>query len=163
MRPAVRAAFRGYTESLEGRTRFLYADVKGLVTVSAGCMLPTVETALALGWWIGPREATAAEIRDDFATIAAIGHNNQVADRQAALTSIRLTDGGVDSLLWNRLNGNAEWLRKHLFPRFPAFSADAQLGILSTAWGVGCDFLHTKPPRPELVAAIDAGDRGEGD
>jgi hypothetical protein len=74
------------------------------------------------------------------------------------LTSIRLTDDGVNALLWRRLNANAEWLHKHLFPGFPEYSADAQLGILSTAWAIGCDFRNTTPPRPELVAAVGASD-----
>lgn len=158
IRPTVRAAFRGYSEKLEGRTRNPYADVKGLVTVSVGCIIDPIELALRLDWRIGDRAATQAEVRDDWQTIKAIGPNNRTAASQAALTSIRLTDDGVDSLLWRRLNANAEWLRKHLFPGFPELPADAQLGILSTAWGIGCDVLHTDPPRPELVDAIAAGD-----
>lgn len=158
IRPAVRAAFRGYSEKLEGRTRNPYADVKGLVTVSVGCIIDPISLALGLPWWIGSRRATPEEIRRDWEAAKALGHNNRRAVDQAALTSIRLTDEGVDALLWSRLNANAEWLRAHLFPGFPEFSADAQLGILSTAWALGCDFLHTKPPRPELVATIAAGD-----
>ncbi len=158
IRSAVRAVFRAYSEKLEGRTRNLYADVKGLPTVSVGCMLPTVEVALTLDWRIADRKATPVEVRDDYATIAAIGKNNRTAASQAALTSIRLSDDSVDALLWGRLGANAEWLRGNLFPGFAEFSADAQLGILSTAWAIGCDFRHTKPPRPALVEAIRVGD-----
>jgi hypothetical protein len=132
--------------------------VKGLVTVSVGCLIDPIDLALRLDWRIGDRAATHAEVRDDWQTIKALGRNNRTAESQAALTSIRLTDDGVESLLWSRLGANAEWLRAHLFPGFPDFSADAQLGILSTAWALGCDFRHTDPPRPALIAAIAAGD-----
>jgi hypothetical protein len=158
IRPAVTAAFRGYTERLEGRTRNPYADVKGLVTVSFGCLIDPIGLALRLDWRIGDRAATAAEVRDDWQTVKAIGPNNRTATSQAALTSIRLSDAAVEALLWSRLAGNAEWLQRHLFPGFSGLSADAQLAILSTAWAIGCDFRHTDPPRPALIAAISAGD-----
>lgn len=158
IRPAVRAVFRAYSERLEGRTRHLYADVKGLVTVSVGCLVDPIQLALRLDWRIGDRAATQVEIRDDWQTVKALGANNRTAESQAELTSIRLTDSGVDSLLWSRLNANAEWLRKNRFLNFHEYSADAQLGILSTAWAIGCDFLNTKPSRPDLVKAIMAGD-----
>jgi GH24 family phage-related lysozyme (muramidase) len=158
IRPTVRSVFRAYTESLEGRKRNLYADVKGYPTVAAGCIMTPISLALDLDWRIGDRAATHAEIRDDWETINAIGETNRTADSQAPLTSIRLTDEAVDALLWKRLDANAEWLRKHLMPGFEDFSADAQLGILSIAWGTGCDFRNTKPPRLALIKACNDGD-----
>jgi hypothetical protein len=80
IRPAVRAVFRGYSEKLEGRTRNPYADVKGLVTVSVGCLIDPIELALRLDWRIGDRAATQAEVRDDWEAIKALGENNQTAE-----------------------------------------------------------------------------------
>lgn len=158
IRPAVRAVFRAFSEKHEGRTRNPYADTKGLVTVSIGCLIHPVELALPLDWRIGDRKATEAEIRRDWSAVAAIGRNNRTAASQAALTQIRLPDDAVDALLWRRLDANAEWLTKNLFPAFPTFCADAQLGLLSCAWGIGCDFRNTKPPRPALIQAVSARD-----
>jgi hypothetical protein len=158
VRSAVRAVFRAFSERHEGRTRHPYADVRGLVTVSVGCLIHPVELALPLPWMIGDRGATETEIRRDWAAVAAVGRNNRVASSQAALSQIRLTDEGVDALLWRRLDANAQWLAKNLFPAFPTWPADAQLGVLSTAWAIGCDFRATKPPRPALIAALTARD-----
>ncbi len=158
IRPAVRAAFRGYSEKLEGRTRNPYADVRGLVTVSVGCLIDPLHIALTLDWRVGERKATPAEIERDWRAVKALGENNRTAASQASLTQIRLTDDAVDALLWGRLEANGAWLAKNLLPEFPDYPADAQLGILSTAWAIGCDFRHTKPPRPELVSAIKARD-----
>jgi len=121
-------------------------------------LIDPIENALALDWRIGERQAELTEVRDDWRTVKAIGKNNRTAASQAALTSIRLTDEAVDALLWRRLDANAYWLSARTFPDFATFPADAQLGILSVAWAVGCDFMHTKPPRPLLIDAIRAHD-----
>lgn len=155
---AVRNAFRGFTENLEGRTRNPYADVKGLPTVAFGCLITPIELALMLDWRIGDRRATEAEVRNDWATINAIGENNRTAANQASLTSIRLSDDAVEALLWRRFDANVSWLVRHSMPGLASFPADAQLGIMSTVWAIGCDFQRTNPPRPELIDACNRGD-----
>jgi hypothetical protein len=158
MRPAARAAFRPVSERLEGRTRWPYADVKGLVTVSVGCLIEPFHLALPLSWMIGDRRATEAEIRADWNIINGLpakwGTKPWTAKRQEPLTKIRLTDEGVDRLMASRLDLNVSYLRTKLFPEWDEYSADAQLAMVLTAWAIGAGFDKTKPPRSALVAAI---------
>lgn len=163
MRPTARSLFRQFSEQLEGRRRNPYADVKGFVTVSVGCILEPIDLALGLDWRVGDRKATAEEIRNDWHAVKALKGQVEdlrrwTAERQAPLTSIRLTDEGVDALLEQRLQANVTYLRNRLFPRWDEFSADAQLGIMSTAWALGAGFDHLNPPRHALIAAVNAGD-----
>lgn len=160
MRPTVRAIFRRYSEKLEGRTRHPYCDKRDLVTVSIGCKIDPIDLAIDLPWMIGDRPATHAEIRDDWQSLKERSNevSNWVASKQAPLTSIRLTDEGVDGLLTRRLQANYDYLRTNLMPGLGEFSADAQLGILSLAWAVGADFRATKPPRPAFISACNAQD-----
>lgn len=120
MRPAARAAFRPVSERLEGKTRNPYADVKGLVTVSVGCLIDPISLALSLPWMIGDRRATEAEVRRDWQAIKDLGKTWEkpgtakawTAPRQESLAEIRLTDAGVDGLMAKRLDANIAYLRK---------------------------------------------------
>ncbi len=159
IRPSVLKAFRGYSEGLEGRTRNPYLDVKGLVTVSIGCLVDPLYLAIDLPWMVGDRFATHDEIRADWEALKARQDvRNWRAEKQAALTTIRLTNAGVDALMWRRLEANFGYLRRSLMPGIGDFPADALLGVLSLAWAVGAGFNITKPPRDEFVAACNAGD-----
>ncbi len=161
MRDSARAAFRPLSERLEGRKRWPYADVRGLVTVSVGCLIEPLSLAIGLPWMIGDRPATAAEITADWNAVnelPARWEKPWTADRQASLTRIRLTDDGVDRLMVKRLDANISYLRSKLFPEWDEYSADAQLAIMLTAWALGAAFDKTKPPRHALVAAIRARD-----
>lgn len=162
MRPTARAMVRQYTESLEGRTRNPYVDVKGLVTVSFGVLIDPIHLALDLPWFVGDRPATHAEIRDDWQAVKALkerGENLQqwTARRQEPLTKIRLSDEGVDQLMVGRLEANIIHLRK-LMPAWDTYPADAQLAAMSLAWARGAGFNKGKVPRHEFLAACLAED-----
>lgn len=157
MRPAARAAFRPLSERLEGKTRHPYADVRGLVTVSVGCLIDPFHLALTLPWMIGDRPATTTEVQADWQAIKQLGNTWDkpwTAKRQEALTQIRLTDDGVERLMGDRLEANRAYLQAKLFPEWPEYSADAHLAIMLTAWAIGAAFDKASPPRPALVAAI---------
>src|SRR5262249_52471008 len=157
-RPSVLAAFRAYSERLEGRTRHPYIDVKGLVTVSIGCLIDPEALAIGLPWMIGERAATPDEAREQWRLLKARQDVRQWrASKQAELTSIRLSDQGVDQLMQKRLAANWAYLERHLMPGIASFPADAQLGILSAAWALGAGFQLTKPPRTAFVAACNSG------
>lgn len=162
MRPTARAVVRPLSEQLEGRTRNPYADVKGLVTVSVGCLIEPIELALKLPWEIDGRAATEAEIRADWNTVNELptkwGDKPWTAKRQEPYTRIRLSDAGVDQLMAKRLDANIAYLKTRLFTEWDTYPADAQLAIMLTAWALGAGFDKTKPPRHALVAAIRSRD-----
>jgi GH24 family phage-related lysozyme (muramidase) len=157
MRPTARAMFRQYSEGLEGRTRHLYSDVAGLLTVSVGCLVDPFRLAANLPWVIGDRPATKREIHDDWHALKSRGSEvcKWVAHKQAPLTRIRLTDEGVDALLDSRIAANEAHLKTKLFRDWDSFTADHQLAIMSLCWAIGAGLNQT---RPAFVAAVNRGD-----
>lgn len=157
MRDAARTAFRPLSEKLEGVVRWPYCDVRRLLTVAVGCILEPRALALSLPWQINGRRATDAEVRADLQAVhdsANAWEKPWTAKRQESLSRIRLTDEGVDGLVGRRLDANVDWFRTKLFPEWDDYSADAQLAMMLTAWGIGAAFDRASPPRPGLVAAI---------
>lgn len=157
MRDSARAAFRPLSERLEGVVRWPYCDVRRLLTVAVGCILEPRALALSLPWQIDGRRATDAEVRADLQAVkdsAGTWEKPWTAKRQESLSRIRLTDVGVDQLVDKRLEANVHWFRTKLFPEWDEYSADAQLAMMLTAWGIGAAFDRASPPRPGLVAAI---------
>ncbi len=160
IRPTVLAAWRNYTDPLEGVWASPYFDTKRLITTAAGVLADPIERCLALDWRIGNKVATTAQVRDDFKTLKdmATAMSNEelrkwTAGRQAPYTSIRLRAETIDTLVLARVHANADYLIEHYFPDFGEWSADSQLGTLSLAWAIGAGFTLTNPPRTEFVAA----------
>lgn len=161
MRDAARTAFRPLSEKLEGVVRWPYCDVRRLLTVAVGCILEPRALAISLPWQVDGRSAADAEIRADLQAVkdnASAWDRPWTAKRQESLSRIRLTDDGVDELVGKRLEANVHWFRTKLFPEWDSYSADAQLAMMLTAWGIGAAFDLASPPRPALVAAIRGRD-----
>lgn len=160
IRPNVAQLWTAYNEDLEGVFSSPYCDVRGLITTAMGCLIDPFHLALALPWVIGERFATEAEIGDDWEMLK--GRKSELshwqASKQAPLTSIRLRAEAIEVLVQRRLAANVAHIEAHLMPGFKEFPADSQMGILSLAWAIGAGFDKAKPPRPEFVAACNAGD-----
>lgn len=157
--------FPQYTVALEGSFANLYSDVKRLVTSGQGILCDPIERALALEWWISGRRATEQEVRNDWHAIksraVAMGDEDLqrwTAKTQAPLTSVRLQQDYMDALIIRRLQGNFDYVVKHLIPNIVDAPADAQLGAMSLAWAVGAGFDKTKPPRLAFIEAAKAGE-----
>lgn len=154
MRPAVRERWIGFTEPLEGSVRWLYADVRGLITIGLGCLVDPIEMALPLPF-VRPDGsfATRDEIIIAWRIIKSRQELAQQGHRAAAQwTTLRLTDEGVAHLAHARLDD----MERHLVQRFPqwdTFPADAQFAVLSMAWACGPAFAF-----PRCEAAILAQD-----
>lgn len=165
LRKSVETLFPGYTIGLEGSVSFMYSDVKRLITTAQGILCDPVERALQLEWWISGRRATEAEVHNDWNALKTRARamadedlQRWTAKMQAPLSSVRLTQDYMDALILKRLRGNYDYVVKHLIPGLADAPADAQLGTMSLAWGVGAAFDKTKPPRTEFIAAARAGD-----
>lgn len=155
MRPDVRACFVPFTASLEGVVRWMYLDVKGLVTVAIGNLIDPVEAALNVPFVYSgtdipaPPEAIRREWERVKAHPAAARQGHRVLDAE---TSLRLTDAGIDVVVSRRLALNESILRER-FPDFDEWPADAQLATHSMAWACGPHFRF-----PELERALRAHD-----
>jgi len=151
VRPSVRAAFVPFTAPLEGVVRWLYLDVKGLVTTAIGNLVDPIEYALDLPMVYSgtnipaPREAIRREWERVKAHPTAARQGHRVLDAE---TSLRLTDAGIAFVVDRRLALNVSILRKR-FPEWDEWPADAQLATLSMAWACGPMFAF-----PSLTAAL---------
>lgn len=145
MKHSVRSAFVDFTAPMEGVVGWLYADVKGLVTIAIGNLVDPIELALTLPLVRkdGTR-ATQDEIRSEWTRVkgdprcASLGH--RYAER---VTSLRLTAAGIEQVVLSKLDSVESQLLKR-FPEFGRWPADAQLATFSMAWACGAGFVFPK-------------------
>jgi hypothetical protein len=141
--------FPRFTERLEGRIPHMYLDVKGLVTVGAGVLVPTERAAITIFKDNFPHMA-----RKDFALLRErapeqVRRHTEgrawTAAQQAPWTSARLTDAELDTLTLNRLASMYIDCFGRLDADADAFDeapATAQLAALSMMWALGSGFLR---------------------
>lgn len=154
MRESVRAAFVPFTAPLEGVLRFMYLDVKGLVTCAIGNLIDPVSEAVGLPFhWPGGAPATPSEIAAEWQSVKArtdlMMHGGGAF---ANATTLRLTDEGVATIVGRKLAQMDRYLVGR-FPDYPDWPADAQLAVLSQSWACGPAFHF-----PKLEAALRAQD-----
>ncbi len=148
MRPTVAARFRAFNEPFEGVVKFMYLDVKGLVTIGVGNLIDPVSVALALPFRLKTkpgavgRIATRAEIEAEWKLIkgktdlARLGHR-----ACAAVTTLELDDTAINQIIRTRLAQNESFLKRQKpFVKFDEWPADAQMALLSMAWAMGPGF-----------------------
>jgi GH24 family phage-related lysozyme (muramidase) len=159
MYDSVRNAFIGFTTNYEGRINWMYLDIKGLVTIGIGNLIDPVELAVGLPMVQKSGGAAASEddIRSEWATVKGHTELAQQGWRAAgAVTNLTISDADIDTLVLAKLEANATALKNTSeFSGFESWPADAQLGILSMAWGLGPGF---GPSWPHFRAACGAGD-----
>lgn len=145
-RPAVSAAFPGFTERFEGFTLYPYQDVKGLVTVGVGCLIDPLEAALPLPW-VNQHDGSAMPPEEVARQWTALKGDPSLKGRtagyQAAFTTMRLTHATVDDLVQQHLAVNDTFLDRR-FAWYRSAPADAQLGALSMAYAMGPAFQFPK-------------------
>jgi hypothetical protein len=155
-------AWHNYSEPLEGRVSHPYLDLLGLVTTGVGNLVDdknkyTPNSMFALPWRVDGRElATKAEInlhwqylksRQDLAKKHYKYAEQAFKDRFGHV--LTLSDEAIDALVMKRLGDFASYSVK-MFPEFPGWPADAQLGLLSMLWALGS---LTKFPNLRLLLA----------
>jgi len=153
LRPEVTAAFRAFSEPLEGCVHHIYLDVRGLATTGIGCLIDPLPLALALPWTRGDggELAEAHEVTAEWRRVHALPAG-RVASYYAG--PLRLPDAAIDALLHERLDAAARVLERH-YPDLGAWPAQAQLATCSMAWALGASFA---PRWPRFSAAARARD-----
>ena len=154
MKPEARAAFLGFTEPLEGVVRFMYLDVKGLVTTAVGNLIDTPSDALSLPWrnadgTAASRMQIAAEwsyvkSRQDLRMHGGVAYG--------AVTRLHLDDAGIGAVVGRTLDRMDHALAAR-FSDYEGWPWQAQLATVSMAWACGTAFRF-----PKLEAALRAGD-----
>lgn len=147
MHSSVQAQFRAFNEPFEGSIRYMYLDIKGLVTVGVGNLVDPVGAATALPFRFKKRPGIAtpgaiashAQIAAEWNKLksnAALAHAGHCACEP--LTELELDDDAVNALICERLSGNESFLkRQQPFKQFDSWPADAQMALLSMAWAMG--------------------------
>ncbi len=149
MREVVRAAWHGFSEPLEGRCTWMYADALGLVTTGVGNLIDPIAYALALPWRTPDGKlATPEDIRRAWQRVKRDADPKAGGGTHARLTSLRLDDHEVDRLVDRKLDANDRVLETR-FPAWHSLPADAQLALHSLAWACGPHFKY-----PKLEAAV---------
>jgi GH24 family phage-related lysozyme (muramidase) len=163
VRASVRAAWIAYNRDLEGRFRWPYLDVVGLITTGVGNLCDDWATFRALPWQHkahgGP--ATPAEVRQEYDHLRAQfcgvrGGGKGVCAWEAAgkglcyahagawglgaTTFLRLSDANIDALIMRVLDLKIEQMRQD-YPDWDAWPADAQAGTMSLCWAMGTEFV----------------------
>ena len=153
---SVRDGFISFSNPFEGRVRWMYADIKGLVTTGIGNLIEPVGEAQKLPFVhkTDGSPATQDEIAADW---QAVKGDPTLAQRGfkacEAVTNLRLTDAAIDQLVLAKFDANDRTLSR-FFSGWSSWPADAQLGAHSIAWA-GAGF-PTKWPK--FKAAAEARD-----
>jgi GH24 family phage-related lysozyme (muramidase) len=158
MRPSVRDAFYDFNAPLEGVVEWMYLDVKGLVTVGVGNMLPTESAAAALPFYRNGNPDDAADDATKRQGWRDVRARQDLAPRGHVpfqdVCGLRLTRDAIRALVDSKLSFN-EVVLKESFPRFDDWPADAQLGLLSMAWAMGPGFASRWPKFTAACRALD--------
>jgi GH24 family phage-related lysozyme (muramidase) len=144
MRTSVVAKWREFNTPIEGLVRFMYQDIKGLITIGMGNLIDPVGLALSLpfrkrggGPFVGQ-----AEIRAEWDLIKSKPELAQKGYTACdPLCTLELDNDAIDQLIARRLWQNVAFLKHHkAFATFDDWPADAQMGLLSMAWAMGPGF-----------------------
>jgi GH24 family phage-related lysozyme (muramidase) len=153
MHVSVKDRFKAFNEPLEGVVRYMYLDVKGLITIGVGNLIDPLSTALGLpfrykykpGIKNAGQLASKADIEAEWKLIKGKQDLAQRGHRACEpLTKLELDDAAINTLINNRLLQNERFLKgQKVFKNFDQWPADAQLGLLSMAWAMGPGFSAT--------------------
>lgn len=168
MHDSTRAAFVPFSEPLEGRVRFMYLDVKSLVSTGVGNLLDADDPSafgtnphplpdiFTLAWFDRSTSAPAsqAEIEQEYQTVKFSGTALAPLAQKEAITRLRISHQSIDTLVMGKLDAFEGVLRgREPFAGLDDWPADGQLGLLSMAWALGPNFRF-----PAFQAAAAAGD-----
>jgi GH24 family phage-related lysozyme (muramidase) len=160
MYQSVHDNFITFTTQFEGRVKWMYLDIKGLVSTGIGNLIDPVSLALPLPWVHNSDGASASqtEITNEWNKVKGDQSLAQKGYKAAAppYTSLHLTDDQINQLVMSKLSQFEATLKKTTeFANLDSWPADAQLGLFSMAWAMGPGF---GPGWPSFRAACAAQD-----
>jgi GH24 family phage-related lysozyme (muramidase) len=140
MRSDVRLSFPAFTRKYESYLRFLYLDVKCLVTTGLGNLMEPIACAYEITW-VHPdgTRATNADVDHAWHTVKshpemAVHGGNDFQFLPG--NEIRATEDSINALVDRKMNSIDAALRR-LFPTWEAWPAECQTATLSMAWAMG--------------------------
>lgn len=125
--------------TFEGKIPWMYLDdaTPANVTAGIGFMLPNLDAALALPWYVTDfsREATAKEVASEFVRVKAMAPS-MAALRYQIGNSLMLTDTDMHSMLARELGGiDAELAAA--YATYKVWPVPAKLAALDMAYNLG--------------------------
>ncbi|GAA0938227.1 hypothetical protein [Nonomuraea longicatena] len=176
---SVRSNWEPFNEPLESREHNMYLDTKGFVSTGVGNLIdatakpltpPTPDErarSLAMAGELDWLNADGSEASSD--QVAAewdlVKSRMDLAPRGGGvfrgLTTLRISDDEIDRFVGKKLDQFEAFLKNRSeFADFDNWPADAQLGLLSMAWGMGPAFQF---PRFQALAAAGDFDAAAGE
>ena len=146
MRDSVSRPSKSFSTKFGGYLRAYMVSVKNIITTGMGNLVDPVGQATGLPWVNSDGSAaTQAQITAAWNAVKARTDLNQKGGKAyASVTTIRLTDAGIDQLIQSRLQSNETILKKN-YPGFDNWPADAaSWPIHSMAWAMGPAFKFPK-------------------
>jgi hypothetical protein len=167
MHESVRDSFISFSEPLEGRVRFMYLDVKRLVSTGVGNLLDADDAEFGtnpsplpdiytLDWFdkTSGAPASRADILAEYARVKFSDTAQKSLPEKEKITRLQTTDGEIDKLIHRKLASfERTLLQREPFASLDQWPADGQLGLLSMAWALGPKFRF-----PKFQAAAVVGD-----
>lgn len=169
---SVRSFWHPFNEPLESREHNMYLDIKGLVSTGVGNLIDATATpltpptpderarSLAMAGelnWLNPDGSTASpdEVAAEWDMVKS---RMDLAPRGGgsfrSITTLKISDDEIDRFVSLKLlQFEAHLKSRPEFADFDSWPADAQLGLLSMAWGMGPAFRF-----PKFQAFVAAGD-----
>lgn len=140
--------FITFTESLEGRTDWMYLDVKGLVTIGDGNLIDPLGLARGLDFVrLDGTPATPSEVSGEWL---------KVKNRQdmrlggggafAKITTLRATRSSLGRLFRAKVDRFEADLRG-IFPNWDTWPETAQIATMSMVWAMGSGNLERGFPK----------------
>jgi len=158
MHPAVPEVWVRYNEDLEGRLKFMYADVDNWITTGMGNKVDPVGDAVMLPWRTSQNNlASKSQVVAAWNAVKNDPHAAKLGWTHAKGipgNNLHLADEDVDALIEGRLRVN-DSLLKARFINFEEAPADAQLGLHSMVWAMGFGRLREFP---RFCKAFDSAD-----
>lgn len=149
MHATARAAFGSFTERFEALADWLYADVKGFVTIGRGDLIDPIALTSSVTF-VHPESGAIAHWSDVTAAWQRVklapGTSSSASQREAfrkrgggafrGLTTIRATRASLDAIFDAKV-ARFEGILAKAFPEWDTWPARAQLATMSMAWALG--------------------------
>ncbi|RZI53879.1 MAG: M23 family metallopeptidase [Pseudonocardia sp.] len=145
---SVNSVWTSFNSPLEGYLDFMYLDTKNLVTTGMGNLIDPRSTAEALPWY-DKNTGEYCSIDEIDAAWDTVKSRTDLASHGGGafknVAPLRLTEQAIEALISSKLHEMESYLeRRPPFTDFQIWPADAQLGLLSMAWGMGPAFKFPK-------------------